>query len=43
MSDNCKSNENVECAIEKTLMIMMKIKEINKLNVVRKITSVVRG
>lgn len=36
MSDNCKSNENVECAI-KRLMIMMKIKmkmkEINKMNI----------
>lgn len=36
MSDHCKSNEIVESAIEKRLMIMMRIKEIHKLNVVKK-------
>lgn len=41
MSDNCKSNVNVECAVEKRFMITMKIGEIHKLNVVRKITSAV--
>lgn len=37
MSDHCKSNENVERAIEKRLMIRMQIKEIHKLNVEKKI------
>lgn len=36
MSDHCKSNENVDCVIEKRLMIRMQIKEIHKLNVVKK-------